>query len=51
MSRETEKTPKPTPVPVERQRPLHTLKSAWKLGWPMFRPRRREPARPEPVAG
>jgi hypothetical protein len=41
----------PPPPAAGRQRPLHTRKSAWKLGWPAARVRLAEPARPEPAPG
>jgi hypothetical protein len=35
-----------------RQRPLHTRKSAWKLGWPVLsRVRPQDRPRPEPAVG
>jgi len=30
----TAKTDKPAALPARAPRPLHTRKSAWKLGWP-----------------
>ena len=47
----TAKTDTPAALPARAPRPLHTRKSAWKLGWPITRPRLQEPARPEPAAG
>jgi hypothetical protein len=47
----TRKQQSPPPAAGGKQRPMHTRKSAWKLGWPTVRPRLPEPARPEPVAG
>lgn len=47
----TRKPENPVPTAKGRQRPLHTRKSAWKLGWPITRPRVRDLHRPEPVPG
>ncbi len=48
MSTRKQQTPPPA---GGKQRPLHTRKSAWKLGWPTVRPPLQQPATPEPVAG
>jgi hypothetical protein len=45
----TGKQQTPLQPAAARQRPLHTRKSAWKLGWPDLRPRRQDPGRLEPA--
>jgi len=47
----TRKQQTPAPMAAGRQRPLHTRKSAWKLGWPVLRARPQDPVRLEPVPG
>lgn len=39
------------PRPADRQRPLHTLKSAWKLGWAITRLKVRPLGAPERAPG
>jgi len=39
------------PPAAERERPMHTRKSAWKLGWPITRPRLPDRATPSPAVG
>jgi hypothetical protein len=41
----------PAPTPADRQRPLHTRKSAWKLGWAITRLRGQPLGAPEPARG
>jgi hypothetical protein len=47
----TRKPQNPAPLPAGRQRPMHTRKSAWKLGWPIARAETRDLRRAEPVPG
>ena len=47
----TRKQQTPALIAAGRQRPLHTRKSAWKLGWPVLRARPLDPVKLESVAG
>jgi hypothetical protein len=47
----TKKPQTPAPTPAVRQRPLHTCKSAWKLGWAITRLRARPLGAPERAPG
>ena len=47
----TRKPQDPVSAPASRPRPLHTRKSAWKLGWPLIRFRVRDAERAQPAPG